>query len=107
MRKSPRARNEETPVARASVLWWTVTIVLIVGLLAFDLIFAAARPHAVGFKEAVGWSVFYILIAVAFGLAFMWYAGADFGAQYFAGYIVEKSLSVDNRLIRNEGVVVA
>ena len=82
-----------------SVLWWTVTIVLIVGLLASDLIFAAARPHAVGFKEAVGWSVFYILIAVAFGLAFMWYAGADFGAQYFAGYIVEKSLSVDNLFV--------
>src|SRR4029078_7074802 len=48
---------------------------------------------------AVGWSVFYILIAVAFGLAFMWYAGADFGAQYFAGYIVEKNLSVDNLFV--------
>jgi len=82
-----------------SALWWAITIVVIVGLLAFDLIFAAARPHAVGFKEAVGWSVFYILIAVAFGLAFMWYAGPDFGAQYFAGYIVEKSLSVDNLFV--------
>lgn len=82
-----------------SALWWTVTIVVIVGLLTFDLVFAAARPHAVGFKEAVAWSVFYILIAVAFGLAFMWYAGTDFGAQYFAGYIVEKSLSVDNLFV--------
>ena len=82
-----------------SVAWWAVTIVVIVGLLTFDLVFAAAKPHAVGFKEAAAWSVFYILIAVAFGLAFMWYAGADFGAQYFAGYIVEKSLSVDNLFV--------
>lgn len=82
-----------------STLWWVITVVVIVGLLAFDLILAAARPHAVGFREAVGWSVFYILIAVGFGLAFMWYAGADFGAQYFAGYIVEKSLSVDNLFV--------
>ena len=53
-----------------SVAWWAVTIAVIVGLLALDLILAAAKPHAVGFKEATAWSVFYIAVAVAFGLVF-------------------------------------
>ncbi|MET0863006.1 MAG: TerC family protein, partial [Nakamurella sp.] len=78
---------------------WIVTIVVIVGLLAFDLVLAALRPHAVGFKEAIGWSVFYIAIAIAFGVVFTMFAGGDFGSQYFAGYIVEKSLSVDNLFV--------
>jgi tellurite resistance protein TerC len=82
-----------------STTTWLATIGLVVGLLALDLILAAARPHAVGFGEAVAWSVFYVAVAVVFGLVFYWSAGAEFGAQYFAGYIVEKSLSVDNLFV--------
>lgn len=78
---------------------WIVTIALIIGLLALDLILAAARPHTVGFKEAVGWSIFYIAVAIAFGLVFAAQTGREFGSQYFAGYIVEKSLSVDNLFV--------
>lgn len=80
-------------------LTWALTIGLIVGLLALDLILAAFRPHKVGFREATAWSVFYVAVAVAFGLWFMAAYGADFGTQYFAGYIVEKSLSVDNLFV--------
>ncbi len=82
-----------------SLLTWGVTIGLIVALLAVDLILAAVRPHRVGFKEATAWSVFYIAVAVAFGVWFMATYGTDFGTQYFAGYIVEKSLSVDNLFV--------
>ncbi len=82
-----------------STTGWIVTIAVIVGLLALDLILAAARPHAVGFKEAVAWSLFYISVAIVFGLVFTTVAGGDFGTQYFAGYIVEKSLSVDNLFV--------
>jgi len=82
-----------------STLGWIVTIAVIVGLLALDLILAAAKPHAVGFKEAIAWSVFYIAVAIAFGFVFWYFAGSDFGTQYFAGYIVEKSLSVDNLFV--------
>ena len=82
-----------------STLGWIVTIAVIVGLLALDLVLAAAKPHAVGFKEAIAWSVFYIAVAIAFGFVFMYFAGGDFGTQYFAGYIVEKSLSVDNLFV--------
>ena len=82
-----------------SLLTWGVTIGLIVTLLAVDLILAAVRPHRVGFKEATAWSVFYIAVAIAFGVWFMATYGTDFGTQYFAGYIVEKSLSVDNLFV--------
>ncbi len=82
-----------------SGLTWAVTLGLIVGLLALDLVLAAVRPHRVGFKEATAWSVFYIAVAVGFGIWFAWAYGGDAGTQYFAGYIVEKSLSVDNLFV--------
>jgi len=82
-----------------TVLGWTLTIGVIVALLALDLALGVFRPHAVGFREAAAWSVFYIAVAVAFGAVLGSIAGWDFGAQYFAGYIVEKSLSVDNLFV--------
>jgi tellurite resistance protein TerC len=78
---------------------WAATIGLIAALLALDLLVSGRRPHAVGFREAVGWSVFYIGVALAFGVVFGTIAGWDFGAEYFAGYVVEKSLSVDNLFV--------
>jgi tellurite resistance protein TerC len=69
---------------------------LIVALLAVDLVLATLRPHAVGFREAAAWSLFYIAVAIGFGVVFQAQAGGQYGAEYFAGYLVEKSLSVDN-----------
>jgi tellurite resistance protein TerC len=86
-------------VLEISTLTWLVTIGVVVALLVFDLVLAAARPHRVGFREATAWSVFYILVAVAFGVWFTMAYGGDLGTQYFAGYIVEKSLSVDNLFV--------
>ena len=77
-------------------LGWAVMIGLIVVLLAFDLVLATLRPHAVGLREAAAWSLFYIAVAVVFGVVFHLQAGGQFGTEYFAGYLVEKSLSVDN-----------
>ena len=82
-----------------TALGWTLTIAVIVALLALDLLLGVFRPHAVGFREAAAWSIFYIAIALAFGVVFASIAGWDFGTQYFAGYIVEKSLSVDNLFV--------
>jgi tellurite resistance protein TerC len=78
---------------------WLVTAGLVLGLLALDLVVAALRPHRVGFAEAVAWSVGYILVAVAFGAWLTLAHGGEFGAEYFAGYLVEKSLSVDNLFV--------
>src|SRR3954447_14308070 len=82
-----------------TALGWTLTIALIVALLALDLTLGVLRPHTVGFREATAWSVFYIAVAVAFGLVFASTAGWEYGTEYFAGYIVEKSLSVDNLFV--------
>ena len=62
-----------------TALGWIVTIGVIVALLALDLILGTVRPHAVGFREATAWSVFYIAAALV--------------------CIVEKSLSVDNLFV--------
>jgi uncharacterized membrane protein len=53
-----------------SPLVWGVTIGLVVVLLAVDLAYAALRPHKVGFKEAAGQSIFYVAIAIGFGVWF-------------------------------------
>ena len=68
-------------------------------LLLADLFLSARRPHAVGFREASVQSIFYIGVAVGFGVVFGSIAGWDYGAEYFAGWVVEKSLSVDNLFV--------
>jgi len=81
-----------------SLALWAATIVAIIALLALD--FAVTRkPHEVMFKEALLWSIFYIGVAVAFGIAMWVWQGTDIGTQYFAAYLVEKSLSVDNLFV--------
>jgi tellurite resistance protein TerC len=87
------AALDVTPLA------WGGTLALIAGLFVLDLAVSGRRPHAVEFREAAGWSLFYIGVAIAFGFAVGSIAGWDFGAQYFAGYVVEKSLSVDNLFV--------
>ncbi len=78
---------------------WAATVGLVLVLLAIDFALAVARPHEVGFREATLWSVFYIAVAVGFGLVFASFSGWGYGGEYFAGYIVEKSLSVDNLFV--------
>ena len=82
-----------------SGLTWALTVGVIVALLAVDLAVAALRPHRVGFTEATVWSVFYVAVALAFGAWLWWAHGAEFGTEYLAGYVVEKSLSVDNLFV--------
>jgi len=78
---------------------WAITLGAIVLLFTIDLVISGRNPHAVGFKEAGAWSVFYISVAIVFGLVFARWAGSPYGAEYFAGYIVEKTLSIDNLFV--------
>lgn len=82
-----------------TALAWIVTLALIGGLLALDWVWLGRRPHKVGFREAVGWSLFYITIAILFGAGLGVFAGWNLGIQYYSGYVVEKSLSVDNLFV--------
>src|ERR1700759_1118074 len=78
---------------------WAVRLGIVAALFALALTLATLRPHAVGFREAALWSAFFIAAALGFGLALAALEGWDYAGQYFAGYIVEKSLSVDNLFV--------
>jgi tellurite resistance protein TerC len=83
----------------ASPLAWTLTIAGIAGLLVFDFVFHVRRAHVPSLREAATWSALYIGIAVAFGLGVLAVGGTTMGAEYFAGYVTEKALSVDNLFV--------
>ena len=77
---------------------WLVSIAVLLALLAADFV-VTRRPHKVLMREAVGWSVFYLTLPVVFGL---WLWGAFGGGQaleFMTGFVVEKSLSVDNLFV--------
>jgi tellurite resistance protein TerC len=82
-----------------SDLVWAATIGVIVALILVDLFTVSSKPHDVMFKEATLWSIFYIGIAVIFGVWVWSNYGSQFGTEYFAAYLVEKSLSVDNLFV--------
>ena len=82
-----------------TTLAWVLTLAVVAGLLVLDLFISARRAAAISFRQAVGWSLFYIAVALAFGVVLGALAGWDLGAQYFAGYVVEKSLSIDNLFV--------
>ncbi|BCL17077.1 TerC family protein [Micromonospora sagamiensis] len=77
---------------------WAVTIVGVLVLLVLDFI-VTRRPHEVTMREALGWSVFYVALPLAFG-GWVWARyGSQQGVEYLTGYLVEKSLSVDNLFV--------
>jgi len=78
---------------------WAATVAAIVGMLIFDFVGHVRTPHAPSLREAATWSAVYIGIAVVFGLLVLWFGGAGPGGEYFAGYLTEKSLSVDNLFV--------
>lgn len=82
-----------------SLLAWSVTIGAILALVIVDLLTVSAKPHEVKFKEATLWSIFYISIAIAFGIWVWTNYGHQKGTEFFAAYLVEKSLSVDNLFV--------
>jgi tellurite resistance protein TerC len=79
---------------------WAATLAVSAALVMLDLFVSrAGHAHVVGFREAVLASLFYVGVAVAFGVVVGVVGGWDSGTEYFAGYIVEKSLSVDNLFV--------
>jgi tellurite resistance protein TerC len=78
---------------------WVVLLAVVAALFAVDLLVATLRPHAMGFREATLWYLLFASAAVGFGLALAALEGWDYAGQFFAGYIVENSLSVDNLFV--------
>jgi tellurite resistance protein TerC len=84
---------------QVSGLVWTATVIVIAGLVAFDFYFHARKAHIPSLKEAAIWSSIYISIALLFGLGVWIFGGADAGAQYYAGWVTEYALSIDNLFV--------
>lgn len=81
-------------------LWvWALTILSVVALLVFDFYSHVKTPHEPTLREAGIWSTVYIALAVVFGAGLWLVWGHDHGLEYFAGYLTEKSLSVDNLFV--------
>ncbi|MBM9466159.1 TerC family protein [Nakamurella leprariae] len=78
---------------------WLVTVAGIVLLLIFDFVFHVRKAHVPTLREAAVWSAVYVGIAILFGLGVLVFAGPTFGGEYFAGYVTEKALSVDNLFV--------
>lgn len=77
-------------------LAWEFTIALIVGLLLFDWFFHVRTAHVPQLGEAARWSALYVGVALAFGVLVWFFGGSELAIQYYAGYLTEKALSVDN-----------
>ena len=78
---------------------WAITIGGLLAVLAADLVLVDRRPHEVTVGEAARWVVFYIALAVGFGLGLARLEGGGYAKEFFAGYITEYSLSVDNLFV--------
>jgi tellurite resistance protein TerC len=78
-----------------SIGTWAILGAVIVVMLAFDL-FVYARGHIPSVRENTAWSIGWILVALAFGAVFWAWQGSEAGSQYLAGYLLERSLSLDN-----------
>ena len=82
-----------------SPLVWILTILAILGLLAFDYVFHVRKAHIPTLREAAVWSGIYVGIALLFGVGVLLLGGSAMGGEYFAGYVTEKALSVDNLFV--------
>ena len=77
---------------------WAVTLVAVLVVVALDF-WVTHKPHKVAMREAVKWSVIYVALPLAFGVWVIASHGSATGVEYYTGYLVEKSLSVDNLFV--------
>jgi tellurite resistance protein TerC len=80
------------------LVWW-ITILVTSGILLFDVFVIGRRPHEPSRKEVVTALLFYIGLAVVFGLGVWRISGGRYGGEFFAGWLTEYSLSIDNLFI--------
>jgi tellurite resistance protein TerC len=78
---------------------WAATIIGFAVMIAFDFYLVARNPREPSFRECAAWVTFYVLAAVGFGLLVTATAGGTYGGQFFAGWLTEYSLSVDNLFV--------
>jgi tellurite resistance protein TerC len=78
---------------------WSVIVAVIAGLVLFDYAFSVRRSHTPTLREAAAWSAIYLGIAIAFGIGVWAYGGSSMGVEYFACYVSNEALSIDNLFV--------
>lgn len=82
-----------------STLEWTITLTVTVAVLLFDVVMIARNPHEPSMKECTIAFAVYVGAAIVFGFWIMSFHGHQYGVDFFTGFVVEKSLSVDNLFV--------
>jgi tellurite resistance protein TerC len=80
----------------ASPWLWIGFNIFVLVMLALDLGVFHRKAHVVSFKESIAWTVVWLVLAMVFNLGVVHYMGNEKGLEFFTGYVIEKSLSVDN-----------
>ncbi|MFD8977835.1 MULTISPECIES: TerC family protein [Streptomyces] len=81
-----------------SMTLWVLTILGLVALIGADF-FIGRKPHDVSVKEAGIWTIVWVVLAVLFGIGLLVFGNSQASGEFFAGYVTEKSLSVDNLFV--------
>ena len=82
-----------------NIWWWVGFNAMVLALLAIDLGVLNRKAHAVSMRQAIGWSVVWVSLAIAFGIGVGHTMGRQAMLEFFAGYLVEEALSVDNLFV--------
>ena len=82
-----------------SALVWAVTLVALIVVFAIDLLIVGRRPHEPSIRETGIWVGVYVALAVVFGVVLLAAYGPRYGGEFFAGWLTEYSLSVDNLFV--------
>jgi tellurite resistance protein TerC len=80
-------------------LIWLITIAVTIAFFVFEFFVHVRKPHEPTIAESARWSIFYISLALLFGVGIGLVSGWNFGGEYFAGYLTEKALSIDNLFV--------
>jgi tellurite resistance protein TerC len=84
------------PGVDVSAAMWAGLALVVIALVAVDLLVFARDDHSPSLRESALWSLGWLALALVFGVAWWWWQGSEAGSQFFAGYLLERSLSLDN-----------
>lgn len=84
---------------QVSPLIWIITIAVTIVFFVYEFFVHVRKPHEPSIGESARWSVFYISLALLFGVGIGALSGWEYGGEYFAGYLTEKALSIDNLFV--------
>ncbi|MBG6212244.1 MAG: TerC family protein [Cryobacterium sp.] len=84
---------------QVTLLIWIITIAVTIAFFVYEFFAHVRKPHEPTIGESARWSAFYISLALLFGVGIGMVSGWTYGGEYFAGYLTEKALSIDNLFV--------